>query len=93
MSIWPAQDHLLLTADSPLVDAVLLATYLVAAGVLIAVTRGRLATEVRNQTQAAINDDQSERPIVKRHQSSRPSETTAAGSCSSSSRCMPGITW
>lgn len=41
-SFTPAQDHLLLTADSPTVDAVLLATYLLAAGVLIAVTRGRL---------------------------------------------------
>ena len=41
-SFTPAQDHLLLTADSPLVDAVLLATYLVGAGVLIALTRGRL---------------------------------------------------
>ncbi|HET9562290.1 MAG TPA: type II CAAX endopeptidase family protein [Propionibacteriaceae bacterium] len=41
-SFTPAQDHLLLTADSPLVDAVLLATYLVGAGILIALTRGRL---------------------------------------------------
>ena len=41
-SFTPAQDHLLLTADSTLVDAVLLSTYLVGAGVLIALTRGRL---------------------------------------------------
>jgi uncharacterized protein len=41
-SFTPAQDHLLLTADSLLVDAVLLATYLLGAVVLIALTRGRL---------------------------------------------------
>ncbi|HSU37733.1 MAG TPA: hypothetical protein VLJ88_18930, partial [Propionibacteriaceae bacterium] len=41
-SFTPAQDHLLLTADSPTVDVVLLVTYLVAAGALILVSRGRL---------------------------------------------------
>ena len=41
-SFTAAQDHLMLTADSQIVDAVLLGTYVVAAGVLIAVTRGRL---------------------------------------------------
>ena len=41
-SFTPAQDHLLLTADSATVDAMLLGTYLAAAGVLIAMTRGRL---------------------------------------------------
>ena len=41
-SLTPAQDHLLLTVDSPTVDAVLLGCYVVAAVVLIAATRGRL---------------------------------------------------
>jgi membrane protease YdiL (CAAX protease family) len=41
-SFTPAQDHLLLTADSPLVDVVLLSTYVLGAGLLIALTRGRL---------------------------------------------------
>jgi uncharacterized protein len=41
-SFTAAQDHLLLTADSRMVDVVLLGTYLVGAGVLIAITRGRL---------------------------------------------------
>jgi hypothetical protein len=41
-SFTPAQDHLLLTADSPTVDVALLATYVVAAGILILVTRARL---------------------------------------------------
>ena len=41
-SFTPAQDHLLLTADSPLVDAVVLSTYVLGAGLLIALTRGRL---------------------------------------------------
>jgi hypothetical protein len=40
-SFTPAQDHLLLTADSPLVDVVVLSTYLLGVGVLIALTRGR----------------------------------------------------
>ena len=37
-----AQDHLLLTADSPVVDAVLLGSYLAGALIIIAATRGRL---------------------------------------------------
>jgi membrane protease YdiL (CAAX protease family) len=41
-SFTPAQDHLLLTADAPTVDVVLLVTYLLAAGALILLTRGRL---------------------------------------------------
>ena len=41
-SFTPAQDQLLLTPDSPTVDGVLLATYVVAAGILILVTRARL---------------------------------------------------
>ena len=41
-SFTPAQDHLLLTADSPVVDAVLLGTYVVAAATVIVATRGRL---------------------------------------------------
>ena len=41
-SFTAAQDHLLLSADSRIVDAVLLGTYVVRAGVLVAVTRGRL---------------------------------------------------
>jgi membrane protease YdiL (CAAX protease family) len=41
-SFTPAQDHLLLTADSFTVDAVLFASYVLAAAVLIVVTRGRL---------------------------------------------------
>ena len=41
-SFTPAQDHLLLTADSFIVDAVLFASYVLAAAVLIVVTRGRL---------------------------------------------------
>jgi uncharacterized protein len=41
-SFTAAQDHLLLSTDSGIVDAVLLGTYVVGAGVLIAVTRGRL---------------------------------------------------
>ena len=41
-SFTAAQDHLLLSADSRIVDAVLLGTYVVGAGVLVAVTRGRL---------------------------------------------------
>jgi uncharacterized protein len=41
-SFTAAQDHLLLSTDSRIVDAVLLGTYVVGAGALIAVTRGRL---------------------------------------------------
>ena len=41
-SLTPAQDHLLLTADSPTVDVVLLGTYVAAAVIVIAASRGRL---------------------------------------------------
>jgi uncharacterized protein len=41
-SFTAAQDHLLLVADSRVVDAVLLSTYIVGAAVVIAITRGRL---------------------------------------------------
>jgi hypothetical protein len=41
-SFTPAQDRLLLTADSPLAEAVLLSTYVLGVGELIALTRGRL---------------------------------------------------
>jgi membrane protease YdiL (CAAX protease family) len=44
-SFTPAQDHLLLTADSPPVDGVLLSTYVLGASVLIALTRARLGYE------------------------------------------------
>jgi hypothetical protein len=37
---------LLLTADLPLVDVVVLSTYLLGVGVIIALTRGRLGYEV-----------------------------------------------
>jgi uncharacterized protein len=46
-SFTAAQDHLLLAADSPIVDVVLLGTYVVGAGVLIAATRGRLGFPVK----------------------------------------------
>jgi CAAX protease family protein len=48
-SFTAAQDHLLLTADSQIVDAVLLGTYVVGAGVLIAVTRGRLGLSAKTR--------------------------------------------
>jgi membrane protease YdiL (CAAX protease family) len=41
-SFTPAQDHLLLTQDSPVVDGVLLGSYLLAALLIIAISRGRL---------------------------------------------------
>jgi len=41
-SLTPAQDHLLLTTDSLIVDVVLLGTYVLVAAVLIALTHGRL---------------------------------------------------
>jgi CAAX protease family protein len=44
-SFTSAQDHLLLTADSPQVDVVLLVTYLLGVVALIALTRGRLGYE------------------------------------------------
>ena len=48
-SFTPAQDHLLLTADSPIVDAVLLGTYVVAAAAVIVATRGRLGQVSRER--------------------------------------------
>jgi uncharacterized protein len=51
-SFTAAQDHLLLTADSRIVDIVLLGTYLVVAGVLVAVTRGRLGLPANKTRQA-----------------------------------------
>ena len=59
-SFTPAQDHLLLTADSPLVDAVVLSTYLLGVGVLIAVTRGRLGYEVPTSHAGSGDADRSE---------------------------------
>jgi membrane protease YdiL (CAAX protease family) len=55
-SFTAAQDHLLLTADSRIVDVVLLGTYLVGAGVLIAVTRGRLGLPANKTSQAQIGE-------------------------------------
>lgn len=52
-----AQDHLLLTADSRIVDVVLLGTYLVGAGVLIAVTRGRLGLTANKTRQAESEEE------------------------------------
>jgi uncharacterized protein len=49
-SFTAAQDHLLLAADSPVVDAVLFGSYLVAAGVLVALTRGRLGLPRQQDT-------------------------------------------
>jgi uncharacterized protein len=57
-SLTPAQDHLLLTADSPTVDAVLLGCYVVAAAVLIAVTRGRLGYRTTTPTHLRGKDAQ-----------------------------------
>jgi uncharacterized protein len=50
-SFTAAQDHLLLTVDSRIVDAVLLGTYLLGAGVLIAATRGRLGLSITKTRQ------------------------------------------
>jgi membrane protease YdiL (CAAX protease family) len=58
-SFTPAQDHLLLTADSPVVDAVLLSTYLLGAGLLIALTRGRLGYRDTKSTAGSGEDDSS----------------------------------
>ncbi|HJV14876.1 MAG TPA: type II CAAX endopeptidase family protein [Propionibacteriaceae bacterium] len=49
-SFTAAQDHLLLVADSAVVDAVLFGSYLVAAGVLVALTRGRLGLPRQQDT-------------------------------------------
>ena len=46
-SFTPAQDHLLLIADSPTVDLVLLGTYVAAAVIVIAASRGRLGLSRR----------------------------------------------
>jgi uncharacterized protein len=56
-SFTPAQDHLLLTADSPLVDGVLLSTYLLGAVALIALTRGRLGYEGTRSDATSDDDD------------------------------------
>jgi membrane protease YdiL (CAAX protease family) len=53
-----AQDHLLLTADSPTVDAVLLGCYLVAAGLLVALTRGRLGYRAADADLVKTEDPQ-----------------------------------
>ena len=62
-SFTAAQDHLLLSADSPIVDVVLLCTYVVGAGVLIAATRGRLGFPVtkhqRKVRRLSYDDDHS----------------------------------
>ena len=50
-SFTAAQDHLLLSADSQIVDVALLACYLLAAVVLIAVTRGRLGIHATQKTE------------------------------------------
>ena len=57
-SLTPAQDHLLLTADSATVDAVLLGCYVVAAVVLIAATRGRLGYRTTTPIQLRGKDAQ-----------------------------------
>lgn len=49
-SFTAAQDHLLLSSDSRIVDVALLACYLLAALVIIAVTRGRLGIHAAQQT-------------------------------------------
>ena len=56
-SFTAAQDHLLLSADSRMVDFVLLGTYVVGAGVLIAITRGRLGIPRAKKTHAAENEE------------------------------------
>jgi membrane protease YdiL (CAAX protease family) len=55
-SFTAAQDHLLLFVDSPMVDIVLLGSYVVGAAVLIAVTRGRLGKPV-NMRQAESEEE------------------------------------
>ena len=60
-SFTAAQDHLLLTADSPLVDAGLLSTYVVGAGALIALTRGRLGYGDTKSAPGSGEDDSSTR--------------------------------
>lgn len=55
------QDHLLLTADSPVVDATLLATYLAAAAVLLLLTRERLGLKETHPAGAAALSRRSNR--------------------------------
>jgi CAAX protease family protein len=57
-SFTAAQDHLLLTADSRIVDVVLLGTYVVVAGALIAATRGRLGLPANKTRQAEIEEEE-----------------------------------
>jgi CAAX protease family protein len=52
-----AQDHLLLTADSRIVDVVLLGTYLVGAGVLVLVTCGRLGMPAKKVNSEEVSND------------------------------------
>ena len=56
-SFTAAQDHLLLSADSRIVDFALLGTYVVGAGVLIAITRGRLGIPRAKEAHAAENEE------------------------------------
>ena len=58
-SFTPAQDHLLLTADSPVVDAVLLSSYLLGAGLLIALNRWRLGYRDTKSAAGSGEDDSS----------------------------------
>jgi hypothetical protein len=51
-SFTAAQDHLLLTLDSRIVDAVLLGTYIVGAGVLTVASRGRLGMPIKTAHRA-----------------------------------------
>jgi uncharacterized membrane protein len=50
-SFTAAQDHLLLSTDSRMVDAVLLGTYIVVAAALIVATRGRLGIPMTKRRQ------------------------------------------
>jgi uncharacterized protein len=59
-----AQDHLLLTADSFTVDIVLLATYIVAAAAVIALTRGRLGRRPRGEMMTPASRTTSMQPGV-----------------------------
>ena len=51
-SVTPAQDHLLLTADSMTVDVVLLGTYVAATVIVIAASRGALGQSRRGAAEA-----------------------------------------
>jgi uncharacterized protein len=53
-SFTPALDHLILVSDSPRVDLVIVATLLVGAAVLVALTRGRLGVDHRPPTLPAV---------------------------------------